>query len=252
MAYAAAAAAAAAIAGGIMNAKSQANANEQNAQIAKDQMVFQANMSNTAHQREVADLRKAGLNPILSAGGSGASSPGGAAATMIAPDIGSSAKAAADAYNQISRMDADTKNTIADTQLKASQQALSNASAASTAKDIEIKNIETAYKGATMAKDLEKKGVDIDGGKIANSMARATFQPKVSEAKSSAVSAADKAKYSFMADKYYEAMGLSPTSSAKKYYDESGKQRSPTLTDKFGDFVSDITGVGVRRLGGTK
>lgn len=52
--------------------------NEWSAAQAQKQMDFQREMSSTAHQREVKDLQAAGLNPVLSAGGNGASTPNGA------------------------------------------------------------------------------------------------------------------------------------------------------------------------------
>jgi len=61
-------------------------ANRANKAEAKKNRQFQLDNSSNAHQREMADLKAAGLNPILSAGGSGASSPTGSMATMIPED----------------------------------------------------------------------------------------------------------------------------------------------------------------------
>lgn len=65
----------------------QDKANKANQANAREQMQFQERMSNTAHQREVDDLRKAGLNPVLSAN-AGASAPVGASSTSQAASVG--------------------------------------------------------------------------------------------------------------------------------------------------------------------
>lgn len=92
------------MAGGAMQMWGQERANKANREAAQKQMDFQERMSSTAHTREVNDLRNAGLNPILSAGGGGASSPGGSM-----PNIKSIGEGAASSTQGAVRLMADLK-----------------------------------------------------------------------------------------------------------------------------------------------
>jgi hypothetical protein len=69
------------ISGGATYAGTSAQ-NEANKEMAQAQMNFQERMSSTAYQRSVADMKKAGINPMLAYQQGGASSPGGATAQM--------------------------------------------------------------------------------------------------------------------------------------------------------------------------
>lgn len=91
------------IAGYLTGAAQTAEANKQNAEQAQLNRDWQEYMSNTAYQRGYADMKAAGLNPILAGGSGGASTPSGAQAEMQpAPSWSESAAKLGETFNSVS------------------------------------------------------------------------------------------------------------------------------------------------------
>ena len=126
MVWQAVAALAAPLVGKAIEAKGQRDTNAANTAIAREQMEFQQEMSNTAYQRGMEDMRKAGLNPILAYQQGGASAPYGAAIPHSNPWAGSgqvmstavnSAMQAAKLPSEVAKLNAEVKKVLADTKV---------------------------------------------------------------------------------------------------------------------------------------
>lgn len=133
----------AALGSGIDSSNAAADANASNRNIMEEQNLFQEQMSSTAYQRATADMKAAGINPMLAIQNGGASTTSGGSAQMQAVPAIDPAKALATAFqmkdmqksldqkdSQISLLDAQKQTELADQTLK-----LNNARSAALAAD---------------------------------------------------------------------------------------------------------------------
>jgi hypothetical protein len=139
---------------GVLSKKGQDQANRENERIARENREWQERMSSTAYQRAMADMKSAGLNPMLAYMQGGATTPSGSTAQMqdsITPGLNSamaSRRLVADLHN----LEASNEKIKADTLL--SQAQAQQAAATAKATEATIPKKEILSKPYAAAKDV--------------------------------------------------------------------------------------------------
>ncbi|WNK12613.1 MAG: DNA pilot protein [Microvirus sp.] len=125
------------IAGGLLDTFGQVQARRDSKAMAYQQMNFQADMSNTSYQRAVADMKAAGLNPMLAYSQGGASTPSGASAAPAPVEYGKALSSAM----QFRMIDSGIEKTVAETDRNKAETAVAAVMADQIAAETRLKNV---------------------------------------------------------------------------------------------------------------